>query len=205
MSGFEPQVLKAAVRQLSSDDPRMAAVVKKVGVPTIKVRRLRFATLVSSILSQQISGAAARTIHGRLKGRLGRFTAERVAQLSIEEYRELGVSKQKASYLLDLAAKAADGTLRFSRHTRMDDQQIIDELVQVKGIGVWTAQMYLIFSLARADVFPVDDLGVRNGLRKIYELTDDSDRKRLHEIAASWSPYRSIGAWYCWQSLELDS
>ena len=207
MAGFGDEILTEAVRHISNVDSDMAGIIEQVGSPDLRTRRMRFATLVSSILSQQISGAAARTIQQRVKDRIGKFTAENISQLTVDEFRELGVSKQKAGYLLDLAKKANEGDLRFSRHGRMqdEDEDVIEELIQVKGIGRWTAQMYLIFSLARSDVFPEDDLGVRNGMHNIYGLEADTDRARLREIAEAWRPYRSIGSWYCWRSLEIKN
>lgn len=203
MAGFSSDTLRSAMRHLKANDPKLATVIKKVGPPDVTTLRMRFATLVRSILSQQISGAAARTIQRRLQEKIGRFTADRICQLEVDELRELGVSKQKAGYLLDLAQKTQDGTLRFARHGRLNDEQVIEEVIQVKGIGRWTAHMYLIFSLGRCDIFPEDDLGVRNAMVAIYELNDDADRAQLRAIAEKWSPYRSIASWYCWRSLEL--
>ena len=205
MAVFGEDFLRAAAEHLASVDAKMSTVIAEVGQPTLKTRRERFPTLVRSILSQQISGAAARTIQLRVKNHIGRFTPASVGQLSVDEFRELGVSKQKASYLLDLADKANRGELRFARHGRMADEEVISELIQVKGIGRWTAQMYLIFSLGRSDVFPEDDLGVRNGMHVIYGLDDGTERAKLRDIAEGWRPYRSIGAWYCWRSLETST
>jgi DNA-3-methyladenine glycosylase II len=183
----------------------MRDLMKKAGPFTLKPRRDRFHTLVGSIISQQISGKAADSIHQRLKERVApeRISAERLLRLSPEELRKVGVSPQKAKYLLDLAARVVDGSLRLDTLGRLPDEAVIEALIQVKGIGVWTAQMFLIFSLGRLDVFPHDDLGVRVALRNLYGLADLPDKHISHRIATPWRPYASIATWYCWRSLEL--
>ncbi len=202
MAGFSDNVVRVGVSCIKRNDSKMADVIEAVGPPKIPHLRGRFASLVRSILSQQISGAAARTIQARLKERIGAFSADAIAALPVDELRSLGISNQKAGYLLDLAAKSQAGEIRFKRHTSMDDEAVIDELVTIRGIGRWTAQMYLIFSLSRCDVFPEDDLGVRKGMQHIYNLDSADDRPVLREIASSWRPYCSFASWYCWQSLE---
>jgi DNA-3-methyladenine glycosylase II len=205
MGGFGDDILRSGVKRLKRNDAKMADVIKKVGAPRIPHVRGRFASLVRSILSQQISGAAARTIQSRLTDRIGPFTAESIAGLSVDELRSLGVSNQKAGYLLDLAEKTQARELRFHRHTKMDDEAVIEELIAVRGIGRWTAQMYLIFSLSRCDVFPEDDLGVRKGMQQIYGLDSSGDRPALREIAVAWRPYSSLASWYCWRILEVEN
>ena len=117
--------------------------------------------------------------------------------------RSVGLSSQKAVYLSDLAARVAAGKIRFKELTRLRDEDVIDQLVQVKGIGVWTAQMFLIFSLGRLDVFPDQDLGIRTAVRNLYRLPGLPDREISHEIARPWRPFASLASWYCWRSLEL--
>lgn len=179
--------------------------MKKAGPFTLKPRRDRFPTLVGSIISQQISGRAAASIHARLKQHVapGKISAESVLRLSPEELRKVGISPQKATYLHDLAARVANGTLRLERINRLSDEEVIEALIQVKGIGVWTAQMFLIFSLGRLDVFPHADLGVRMALRNLYGLDDLPDKDVSHRIATPWRPYASVATWYCWRSLDF--
>ena len=198
------QHIKAALTHLKRNDPVMKQVIKDVGPFTHKLNSNRFAMLVNSILSQQISVAAARTIRKRFLDLLGArtFKAESIAVLEVDHLREAGVSRQKAGYILDLAQKAADGTLSFRGYTRMSNDEIIENLIQVKGIGVWTAQMFLMFSMGRLDVFPVDDLGLQNAMKKLYELEQDCHKNHLLEIAQQWSPYQTVASWYCWQSLD---
>ena len=131
------------------------------------------------------------------------MSAENLGRLTSQTLRALGLSTQKAAYLLDLANRVNAGELRFDKLTRMSDQEVIEMLTQVKGIGVWTAQMFLMFSLGRLDVFPHDDLGVRTAIKNLYALEEMPDKTTSHRIAEAWRPYASIGSWYCWRSLEL--
>ncbi len=191
-------------RHFKTADPVLAGVVKQVGPVTLKPQRDRFKLLVRSIISQQISTAAARTIRLRLEESLGSagVRPETVARLSIEQLRTVGVSRQKASYIVDLANKCHDGTVQLSRLGRMTDEGVIDELTQVKGIGRWSAQMFLIFGLGRLDVFPHDDLGVRSAIRRLYGFAELPDKNECLAIGDRWRPYASIGSWYCWRFLE---
>ncbi len=202
---FDSASISSALRHLRKHDPTMRRLIDVVGPFSLKVKRDRFAMLVSSIISQQISGSAARSIRGRLEALVApeKITPHALAARSIAELRSVGVSPQKASYLHDLAAKVDSGEVRLQRTGRMGDEDVISELVQVKGIGVWTAQMYLMFSLGRLDVFPHDDLGIRAALKNLYGLADLPDKKTSHEIARPWRPYATIASWYCWRSHEI--
>ena len=197
----------AAERHLKKRDSVLGAVIRKVGPCGYTLQRDRFGMLVRSIVYQQISGAAARTILGRLTDALpGRqLTAQGLAALSPEEYRLAGVSKQKAGYLQSLAELSLTGDLRLARIGRYADQDIIAQLTQVKGVGVWTAQMFLMFSLGRPDVLPWDDLGVRQAIRKLYGLSQMPTRAESERIAEPWRPYASVASWYCWRSLEIKT
>lgn len=196
--------IRAAMRHLRRADPIMAGVMRGVGPFSIRLEKNRFQALVRSIIAQQISGKAARSIWRRVQEatRPRRLTADVLADIPIERLRTLGLSPQKASYVHDLAAKVSGGSVRLHRVQRMNDDEVIAELVQVKGIGVWTAQMFLIFSLGRLDVFPHDDLGVRSAIRKHYGLADLPDKSRSQQIAAPWRPYATVASWYCWRSLD---
>ena len=197
----------AAERHLKKRDSVLGAVIRKVGPCGYTLQRDRFGMLVRSIVYQQISGAAARTILGRLTDALpGRqLTAQGLAALSPEEYRLARVSKQKAGYLQSLAELSLTGDLRLARIGRYADQDIIAQLTQVKGVGVWTAQMFLMFSLGRPDVLPWDDLGVRQAIRKLYGLSQMPTRAESERIAEPWRPYASVASWYCWRSLEIKT
>jgi DNA-3-methyladenine glycosylase II len=186
-------------------DPVLHDVIKQVGVCQLKPNRDRFGMLVRSIISQQISVGAARSIRGKLEAQVGgaRFRPESVLQLTDRQMRSAGLSKQKLSYLRDLSQKSLDGTVNLSRIGRLPDEAVIEQLTQVKGIGRWTAQMFLIFALGREDVFPIDDFGVRSAIVKLYRLDELPPRQQFIEIGAKWSPFASIGSWYCWRYLDL--
>jgi len=200
-----PAEIERGVKHLRRADPVLREVIRRAGPFTLKLRHDRFHALVVSILSQQISGKAALAIRKKLEERVGPdgMTPQGITSLSPEDLRAVGLSKQKASYILDLADRVHTGTLPLSRLARLSDDAVIDALVEVKGIGVWTAHMFLIFSLGRLDVMPHGDYGVRSAIQKLYGLNDLPDRATCHRIAEPWRPYASIAAWYCWRSLEL--
>lgn len=183
----------------------MREVIRKAGPFTMRPHRNRFRALVYSILGQQISGKAAAAIRKRLVDYLKpeQIAPQTIARLTPEILRSLGISNQKSRYLLDLAGRVAGGEIRLDRMGRLRDEEVIETLTQVKGIGVWTAQMFLIFSLGRPDVFPHDDLGVRVAIRNLYGLDELPNKETGHKIAGPWRPYASIASWYCWRSLEF--
>ena len=198
--------IRKARRHLRAADPVMKAIIDAVGPFTLGLERDRFRMLVCSIISQQISGYAAASIIRRLRmlARPGGLKAANLARFSIAELRSVGLSPQKASYVTDLVQKVNDGTVDLRQIGRLSDERVIDQLIQVKGIGRWTAQMFLIFSLGRLDVFPHDDLGVRSAIRDNYGLSELPDKETAIEIAEPWRPYASVASWYCWQSLDLE-
>lgn len=195
-----------AVRHVERRDPVMRCVIRRVGPFTLRPTRDRFGLLVRSIISQQISTSAARAIRGRLQARMdgGRITAASLAALSLQELRSVGLSLQKAGYLHDLAARERDGGLNLRQIGRLEDEAVIEQLVQVRGVGRWTAQMFLIFGLGRLDVFPHDDLGVRAALKRLYGLDRLPDSRTAQGLAEPWRPYATVGTWYCWRSAELE-
>jgi DNA-3-methyladenine glycosylase II len=195
----------AAARHFRKADPVIAAVVKQVGPYTLKPQRDRFGMLVRSIISQQISTSAARSIRAKLEALIApeKVRPDVLSRLTFEQLRSAGLSSQKATYLHDLAAKAADGTVQLKTVGRKCDEEVIAELIQVKGIGRWTAQMFLIFSLGRPDVFPPDDLGIKVALRNLYGLAELPTKVEAHALAAPWTPHSTFATWYLWRSLEL--
>jgi DNA-3-methyladenine glycosylase II len=198
--------LQTALRHLRRRDAVLRSVIAAVGPCTLRLERDRFRMLVRSIVSQQISGKAARSISLRLEQLLApaKVSAEALADQPLELLRRAGLSAQKASYLHDLSAKVGSGEVQLRRVGRMTDEDVIAELTQVRGIGVWTAQMFLMFSLGRLDVFPHDDLGIRSALKRLYGLGELPDRELSHRIAAPWRPYATIASWYCWRSHEVE-
>jgi len=195
--------LPAAIPHLRRGDRLLRGVIDAAGPCTLTVRRDRFAMLANSILSQQISTAAARTIKTRLVEKAGgRLAAEALLALSDEEFRACGVSGQKVGYLRDLSVRVASGSLPMNRLGRLSDEEVIERLVVVKGVGRWTAQMFLIFALGRPDVLAHDDLGIRNAIRRLYGLPEVPKRDEIDRIAEPWRPYASVASWYLWRSLE---
>jgi len=199
------QKINAAVKHLRSADPVMDELIPRVGPFRLRAERDRFGILVRSIVSQQLSTKAARTIRLRVEELVKpeKPTAENVARLPVKELRSAGLSQQKAGYLHDLSGAVSDGRLTLRTIGRLPDEAVIEQLIQVKGIGRWTAQMFLIFALGRLDVLPHDDLGIRAAMRHLYGLEDLPDKATCFEIAEPWRPYASVACWYCWRSGDL--
>lgn len=201
---FDPTLVRRGVRHLSAVDPILGNHIRRLGPFRLKVERRRFVALARSIVAQQISGKAAKSIWNRLNETVKpqRLTAASVAALSLEQLRSAGISPQKATYLHDLAARSTDGSIPWSRLSRLSDEEIITHLTQVKGIGVWTAQMFLMFSMCRPDIFAPDDLGLRSAIRRLYDLDELPDKQTSLEIAEPWRPYQTIASWYLWRTTE---
>jgi len=197
---------QAAQRHLRRVDPVMREIIRRVGPVKLRLERNRFAMLVRSIISQQISTSAARSIRLRLESLLApdKITPARIAGLSLDQLRGVGLSGQKASYMLDLSEKVGTGDVDLQQIGRLRDDSVIERLTCVRGIGHWTAQMFLMFSLGRPDVFPFGDLGVRAAIRNSYGLADLPDRKTSESIADAWHPHATIASWYLWRSLETN-
>ena len=193
-----------AVEHLRSADTRLAALIDRVGPCRIGYRPPTFATLARSIVYQQLSGKAAATIYGRLEraGGPGPLQAEGVLRLAPEQLRGLGLSSQKALYVRCLAESTLAGAIRFDALPGLSDQHVIEHLTAVKGVGVWTAQMFLIFALERPDVLPTADLGIRNAITRLYRLRKPLDAARIQRIARPWRPHASTACWYLWRSLD---
>ena len=187
-------------------DPKMASVIQKVGPLRLQRNRKYFVVLCRSIVSQQISVAAADTIFTRFKKLFdGQApTPERVAQLQETPLRAAGLSRQKATYLKDLSHRFIDGTIRPRQLNYLSNEEIIGQLTLVHGVGRWTAEMFLIFSLNRLNVLPVDDLGLRVAVQSIYGMKNRPDAKRLRAIGGKWSPFETVATWYAWRSLDAN-
>jgi 3-methyladenine DNA glycosylase/8-oxoguanine DNA glycosylase len=200
------------VAAIAAADPRMAAAIAAVGPCRLAARRdgSHFDHLARAIVFQQLSGKAAGTIHGRFVAACGAGsdappTAEEVLAHDELTLRACGLSAAKTAAIRDLAQHVVDGRLPLDEVERMDDEAIIDALVAVRGIGRWTAQMFLMFRLGRPDVLPVLDLGVRKGAQRIYRMRSLPEADRLGKVARSWRPFASIGSWYCWRVLDLEN
>jgi len=182
----------------------MAAIIAKAGPYRAGYTDPVFQTLVRSIVYQQLNGKAALTIFNRLKEavKVSPMTPEAVLQLRPQKMRTVGLSKQKTLYIRELARLTRDGAIQFERLPEMEDAAIIETLTRVKGVGVWTVQMFLMFALQRPNVLPVGDLGVRAAMKKAYGLAELPKPQEMERIAAAWHPYCSIASWYLWRSLE---
>ena len=194
---------RQVLKHLAVADARLAAIIKSVGAYEIKLRKDPFQSLVEAIIYQQLAGSAADAIYGRFVKIYGRFP--RPAQLLATKdvkMRAAGLSARKIEYLKDLASRVSDGRLNLALLPKLPDEQVIEQLVQVKGIGRWTAEMFLIFCLGRQDVLPVGDLGLRKAMQKAYSLVELPSPVRMRDIAQLWKPYCSIATWYLWKSLE---
>lgn len=204
------ETLGQAVDELSAADAKLAAVIAAVGPCTMlpRIEGSHFDHLTRNIVYQQLSGAAAGTIHGRFVDRCGDGKSPTPEQLLAHDestLRACGLSTAKVAAIRDLALHVSDHRLALDNLDNMDDQSIIDALVQVRGIGVWTAQMFLMFRLGRPDVLPVLDLGVRKGAQRIYRMRTLPEAARLEKTAKAWRPWRSVASWYCWRVLDLDN
>lgn len=201
-----PDIVETALAHLRRSDPVLSELIDRTGPFTMRKGRRHFQSLARAIVAQQISSKAAMSIWNRLQDavRPRQITAATLAAMSPDELRLAGISPQKASYMHDLAARVQSGALQLNRLSRHPDEQVIEQLVAVKGIGVWTAQMFLMFSLGRLDVFPHGDLGIRTAIRNLYGLPDLPDRQSCEPIVALWRPYSTVACWYLWRSTDED-
>jgi DNA-3-methyladenine glycosylase II len=195
-----------APAHLSAADPVLARIVEQIGTYRPTLRRERFPSLARAIIFQQLAGNAAQAIMGRFvalyPGR--RFPSpEQVLSTPAPRLRKVGLSRAKARYIKELAAHVAEGKLNFRRFPKMDDEAIIAELTQVRGIGRWTAEMFLMFNLGRPDVLPVGDLGFRNAVMRAYRMSKPPTPNELREFGEKWRPHRSAAVWYLWRSLDI--
>ena len=223
--------MRKAVLHLKNSDPLMRAIIERVGPCRMEFGEPTFHSLAEAIVYQQLNGKAAVTIFKRFAALAGDpVTPEGILKLSAEQLRAVGLSKQKSSYLFDMAERAKRGDLDFSKLADMSDDEVIEHLTQVKGVGVWTAHMFLIFTLRRANVLPTGDFGVRMAIHKQYleraakrkNGTGRSKNKKtvaklskekitlptpeqIEQIAKRWEPYRSIACWYLWRSLDVKT
>lgn len=202
-----PDDYARARRLLLRRDPVLAAVIRKHGPCGLAAaqRADHFSALVRAITGQQLSTKAAATIHARLAALMpGGVTPESLSRLSDEQMRGVGMSRQKGSYFRDLSAKVMSGALPLDALDAMDDEEVIAALTQVKGIGRWSAEMFLMFRLHRPDVLPVGDLGIVNAIKRVYGLRKTPTADRIRKIGEAWRPYRSVACWYLWRSLDNE-
>lgn len=198
--------IQTALDHLSDNDPIMAALIDQYPAPSFIAHTNYHQALVESIIGQQLSVKAAAAIRDRFVGLFDDVfpTPEQIITVDVEVYRSIGLSRPKARYIIDLAEHVIDGRVRFDHLDALSNQEVIDELTAVKGIGAWTVHMFLMFCMGRLDVLPVGDLGIRNAIEKNYELDFVGASGAVENVAKhySWHPYESIASYYLWQSLE---
>lgn len=213
--------MRKAILHLKKSDPVMRAIIERVGPFRMEFGDPTFHSLAEAIAYQQLNGKAAVTIFKRFTDLAGDpLTPEGILKLTPEQMRAVGLSKQKSSYLIDMSERAHRGELDFSRIHELSDDQVIEHLTQVKGVGIWTAHMFLMFTLRRPNVLPTGDFGIRMAMHKHYldkrrnGSGPSKARKRkiilpkpeqMEKIAKSWQPYRSIACWYLWRSLDVKT
>jgi DNA-3-methyladenine glycosylase II len=221
--------MRKAVLHLKKCDPVMRAIIERVGPCRMTFREATFHSLARAIVYQQLNGKAALTIFNRFASLAGDpITPEGILKLKPEQLRAVGLSKQKSSYLLDMAERAHRGELDFARVSAMSDEEVIEHLTQVKGVGVWTAHMFLMFSLQRPNILPTGDFAIRMAVFKHYfekRTTKSASAKsgkksarkptkrkitlptpaQMEKIAKSWEPYRSVACWYLWRTFDIKT
>jgi DNA-3-methyladenine glycosylase II len=198
--------MRKAINHLKKSDPVLRAIIERVGPCRMEFGPPEFHSLAESILYQQLNGKAAATIFARFVALAGDPpTPEGILKLSDAQLRSVGLSKQKSTYLKDLSEKTKAGLLDFARLGDLPDEEVIAHLTQVKGVGVWTSQMFLMFTLKRPDVLPTGDYGVRAAMKKHYKKRKMPKPKDMEKIARAWSPYRSVACWYLWRSLDIKT
>jgi 3-methyladenine DNA glycosylase/8-oxoguanine DNA glycosylase len=219
--------MRRAILHLKKSDPVMRAIIERIGPCRMQFGEPVFHSLAEAIVYQQLNGKAAETIFKRFTALSGDpITARGILKLTPEQMRSVGLSKQKSAYLTDMAERAHRGELDFSRLPEMADEEVIEHLTQVKGVGVWTAHMFLMFTLRRPNILPVGDFGVRmamykhyldkrrNGVAKKGPSRKGKTQKveiklptpeQMEKIAKCWEPYRSVACWYLWQSLDTKT
>jgi DNA-3-methyladenine glycosylase II len=198
--------MRKAINHLKKSDPVLAAIIEKIGPCKMQFGEPTFHSLAEAILYQQLNGKAAVTIFNRFTALAGDpLTPEGILKLTDTQMRGVGLSKQKNSYLRDLSEKTKAGLLEFERLPRLSEQEVIEHLTQVKGIGVWTAHMFLIFTLRRPDILPTGDYGVQAAIKRHYGKRKWPKPAVMEKIARPWAPYRSIACWYLWKSLDVKT
>jgi DNA-3-methyladenine glycosylase II len=199
---MKPEYWDRAKRALARKDAVMAGIIRSRPKVFLMRRGEPFLTLARAIVGQQISVKAAQSVWDRVVVCAGAVSAQAILLKDPRELRACGLSDRKTEYIVDLARRFADGSIHMHRWPQMSDEEIIAELIQVRGIGRWTAEMFLIFNLLRPDVFPLDDLGLQKGIRFAYFRKRPISLRTMRKLGESWRPWRSVATWYLWRSLD---
>ena len=198
--------MRKALNHLKKSDPLMRVLIERVGAYRIEYGPPEFQSLAESIVYQQLNGKAAATIFERFATLAGEpLTPAGILRLTDAQMRSVGLSKQKSSYMRDLAERTHRGELDFASLPNLSDEEVIKHLTQVKGIGVWTAQMFLMFTLKRPNVLPTGDFGVQMAIKKHYKKRKLPKPAQMEKLAKAWEPYRSVACWYLWRSLDIKT
>lgn len=198
--------MRKAINHLKKSDPILRAIIERIGPCRMEYGPPEFHSLAEAIIYQQLNGKAAIVIFKRFAALAGEpLTAEGILKLTDEQMRSVGLSKQKSSYLRDMAERAMTGQLDFRKLHEMSDEEVIKHLTQVKGVGPWTAQMFLMFTLRRPNILPTGDFGVQMAIKKLYNKRKIPKPAQMEKLAKAWEPYRSIACWYLWKSMDVKT
>ena len=199
---MSPKYWSHAVSDLSGQDPVLKALIRQHGLSKLQARGDAFVTLSRSIIGQQLSVKAAQSIWQRLFDAVGTIEPATIATSDFEQLRSCGLSGNKSAYLIELAKRFLDGSLNATQWAHYDDERVIKELSGVKGIGRWTAEMFLIFFMLRPNVLPVDDVGLKRAMRLHYNRGEPLSKPEMRQIAESWQPWCTVATWFMWRSLD---
>jgi len=198
--------MRKAINHLKTSDPILAAIIEQVGPCRMEFGEPTFHSLAEAILYQQLNGKAAVSIFKRFTDLAGDpLTPAGILKLTDAQMRGIGLSRQKTAYLRDLSEKTKAGLLEFERLPELSEQEVIEHLTQVKGVGVWTAHMFLMFTLRRPDILPIGDYGIQAAIKKHYKKRKWPKPAVMEKIAKPWTPYRSIACWYLWKSMDVKT
>ena len=202
-AGSTPEWWDSAKQAISASDILLNDVIEEFEEPPLSSRGDLFATLIKSIVGQQISVIAASAVWSRLFDLVGEVNPESILAKTHEELRQVGLSNRKVEYIVGIAESWINGFGEIDWDI-MSDEEVIEELVKLRGVGRWTVQMLLIFALLRQDVFPIDDIGLIRGMEKLYNSGKPLEKPQLYEISENWKPYRTMGVWYIWRSIDPE-
>ena len=198
--------MQLAINHLKKSDPILRAIIERIGPFRMEYGPPEFHSLAEAIVYQQLNGKAAVVIFNRFTALAGEpLTPAGILKLTDEQMRSVGLSKQKSLYLRGMAERAISGQLDFSKLHEMSDEEVIKHLTQVKGVGVWTAQMFLMFTLKRPNVLPTGDFGVQSAIKRHYNKRKLPKPAQMEKLAKPWEPYRSIACWYLWKSMDVKT
>ncbi len=197
-----PIFWQKAKKTLSSKDNKLSKIIESYPQDFLFSKSDPFFTLARSIVGQQISVKAAQSVWNRLEAKVSKINPKIIAKTHSNTLKSVGLSRQKVSYLKNLAEAFIEKKIKLNMWNKMTDEEIVQDLIQIKGIGRWTAEMFLIFNLCRADIFPLDDIGMIKGLCKLYKISYPAEKEKIIKIGKKWKPYRSVATWYLWRSLD---